>query len=387
MNIKSEFRFCVLVSVALLVGCAPPPEVKEEELETKSMEMSEAKKYYSFGCEYLKNKMYDEAIKSLERAIEDSSTFVSAYINLGLAYRGKHEHEEMERVYKRMKDIDPAKGHYALGKLYTDEKNYEEAKREYEETIKIDSGYVDAWYGVGYVEEKVGNTESAIKYYKLALGIDAENKSVRYSLSKAYIANGQHEKAIEELRILRDAHPEDVDVRRIRGEALLAMKKYVEAKSEFGYVVERLPRDVTSRMELARACEGLKDYPGADSAYREAIAIDTTDISAYCHSLSYYVRVKRLSEANELLKTARRVDPENQILYCLAGDVWSEFGNAAFQGKNYGAAMSHYEKAIREYRHALKGGIQEWITYAQKAIKRTEAKFKKAKEEKFWNQG
>jgi tetratricopeptide (TPR) repeat protein len=364
----------------------PPPEVQEEEPETKSMEMSQAKKHYSFGCEYLKNRMYDEAIKSLDRAIEDSSTFVSAYINLGLAYRGKHEYEEMKRVYKQMKDIDPAKGHYALGKLYTDEKNYEEAKREYEETIKVDSGYVDAWYGVGYVEEKMGNTESAIKYYKLTLGLDPDNKSVRYSLGKAYITSGEHARAIEELEILREAHPEDVDVRRVCGEALLATKNYIEAKKELAYVVQRLPYDIASRIELAQAYEGLKDYAGADSVYREGIAIDTTDISTYCHVVNFHVRVKKLSKAKELLKVARRMDPENQILYCLAGDVYSELGNAAFQGKNFGAAMSHYEKAIREYKYALKGGIQEWITYAQKAIKRTEAKFKKAKEEKFWHQ-
>ena len=90
-------------------------------------------------------------------------------------------------------------------------------------------------------------------------------------------------------------------------------------------------------------------------------------------------------DASKVLKTARQINPDNQILYCLAGDIQSELGSIAFKGKNYSSAKSKYRKAIEEYKNALKGDEVEWITYAQKAIERVKIELKKIKEAEWWD--
>ncbi|MBI4723043.1 MAG: tetratricopeptide repeat protein [Candidatus Stahlbacteria bacterium] len=381
------YNLYLLLALCIFIGCVPPPEVNREipEVLEPSVKETGAKKQYMYGCEYLKNKMYDDAVKCFKHAIADSSTFVSAYMNLGLAYRGKNEYDKMEQVYKEMIVIAPATGHYALGKLYTDEKRYDQAMIEYKEAVKNDSNYTDAWYGIGYCEEKLGNIKSAIENYEHALTVDDKNESVKYSLSKAYISDGEFEKGIRELKNLRTAHPDDLDVCRTLASTLLDTKNFSEAKLEFEYIAQRLPFDILSRVGLGKSCEGLKDYEGADNAYKEAIAIDTTDISLYYYLITLYTGIKKLNDASKYLRLAKQIAPNNTIIHCLAGDIEAEWGDIEFNNKKFSSAIPKYELAMKEYNSALKGDNKEWATYSQKAIERTRAKLKKTKEEEWWD--
>ncbi len=387
----NKLLFLSVCGLWLLTGCVPPQnEIKEEGIEVEGMEVkdeevNEAKKYYSFCREYYKNRMYDEAIKNCCHAIEDSASYVDAYVTLALTYRAKKDYVEMENIYKKLIEVAPIKGHYALGRLYSDKKEYDNALIEYNKALESDTSYVDALYGIGYVYEKMGKPEAAIKEYKRALKLAPENEGVRYSLGKAYISNKEYEKGIKELEILREAHLEDLDVRRALGDALLSIKKYEKAKKEFEYVAVHSPSDIGSRINLGKAYEGLKDYSGAAQSYKEAISIDTTNTSLYCHLVNFYVKLKKSTDAIKVLKVAKQIDPNNQILYCLAGDVQSDLGSIAFKSKNYSSAKSRYNKAVEEYKNALTGSESEWITYSQKAIKRAKIELKKIKEAEWWD--
>lgn len=391
MKVRGKVIFCILCLG--LLSCMSSSKVRKEEPEIKGKEgevkerdkISVAKEYYSLGCEDLKNKMYDEAIKNFTKAIEDSSTFVSAYINLGLAYKGKDEIDEMERVYKKIIVIDPTKGHYALGKLYTDKKRYHEAISEYKEALEVDSTYVDAWFGIGYVEEKLGNVKSAIESYQHALRLEPENASVRYSISKAYIMVEEYEKAVKELTVLKEIHPEDLDVRRTLGDALLGMKNYGGAKGEFEYLSGRLPLDISVRIKLGKACEGLKDHKCALQAYKDAISIDTTDIAAYLHLIYLYLGLGNLSEAEQFFNTARQINPEDQQVYYLSGTILVKKGDTFFERKEYKSAIDNYEKALVAYKRVASGDDSCLIDSAKKAIESAESKLKRAKEEEWWH--
>jgi len=389
-------KILYVVSVCVVIGCVPPQEVKKEEPETEKIEekgirpqpgtgMSEAKKYYNFGCEYLKNKMFDEAIKNFKYAIEDSGGFVDAYINLGVAYKCKNEQEETKRVYEKMLKIDPVVGHYALGRLYTDEKKYDEAIAEYKKVIEIDSSCVDAWYGVGYVKEKLGDIKSAIDKYERALKLDPKNNSVRYSLGKTYILNEEYEKGIKELKVLKEAHPEDIDVKRTLGEAFLSIKSYKEASEEFKYIASRLPSDVLGRIELGKSFEGLKDYESATQAYKEAITIDTTNITAYWYLIYLYLELDALNKADEFLGTIKRTSPDKQQVHYLSGTILTKKADKLFEQKEYEGAIANYNKAIEEYKLVFKGEDLNLVDSAKKAIKSTETKLKRAEEEKWWH--
>jgi len=370
---------CFLVFGYLWTSCVRAPEI-EKKTEAQKPEISSAQKHYSFGCEYLKNRMYDDAIKNFELAIEESTAYVDAYIGLGSAYRGKNEFGETELVYEKMIKIAPLKGHYALGKLYTDLGKYESALSEYREILRIDSSYADAWYGMGYVYENIDSLPGAIENYKQAL-----NESVRYSLAKTYVLHGEYEEGIKELKDLKSTHPEDLDVRRELGCAYLGLKRYNEAREEFTYITQRSPRDIANRIKLGIACEGLKDYKSAIQAYEEAISIDTTNIVSYCYLTNLYIELGNLAKASQLLEAAKRINPDSQLLHYISGTIWVKKGDDSFKQKNYDSSISSYNSAISEYELALKGEDQELVSDAKEAIKSAESKLKRAKDEKWWH--
>ncbi|MDI6840213.1 MAG: tetratricopeptide repeat protein [bacterium] len=381
---SSKFKNGIVCSLWLLIiSCTPHPEI-EQKPGVKRPEVSEPKKHYSFGYEYLKNKMYDDAIKNFELAIEESTSYVDAYVGLSLAYKGKNDYGEVERVCKKLIEIAPLQGRYALGKCYTEYGKYEDALSEYREALKIDSSYADAWYGIGYVYEKMGNIPTSIENYKQALKFDPKNESIRYNLAKAYVESGECEKAILELKALLAAHPDDLDVRTQLGCAYLAMNMYNEARGEFEYITKRAPSDITNRLKLGLTYEGLKDYSSAIKVYKEAISIDTMNIVSYCYLINLYIELGNLDKANELLGTAKRINPEYQLLHYLAGTIWVKKGDKLFESKEYDASISNYSQAIAEYKLATKGEDQSLVGDAKKAIESANSKIKRAKEEKWW---
>lgn len=64
---------------------------------------------------------------------------------------------------------DPAMGHEALAFIYADEKRYQQAFEQLEETVKIDPGHMSAWYEIGHLAAITGSDlkrgEEALQRY------------------------------------------------------------------------------------------------------------------------------------------------------------------------------------------------------------------------------
>lgn len=366
------------------MGCATSQQ-NDNNNEIKQPQLTKAQTSYSFGYEYLKNRMYDEAIKSFETAIQESSQYVDAYINLSLAYKGKLMYDKMKETYNRLEKIAPQKTYYALGSLYTELGQLDSAIEQHNKALKVDSTYVDAWYGVGYVYEKKNNLDSAIQNYQKALSFDPKNESVRYSLAKAFISQGKTEKGIKELKDLVTSHPDDLGIRETLGRALLSTKNYIEAKVEFDYIDKSSPDNIGNKINIGYTYEGMKNNEKAIQLYKEAINIDTTVLFSYLPLINIYIKLNNLSEATQYLQKAKNISPDNQILHCLAGDIFFESGTNAFNKQSFDATISNYKSALNEYKTALKGETPEWQEYAKKAIQRVEVKLKEAEQEKWWH--
>lgn len=395
-------KIAVFIYCGLILGlttCAPPPEI-EQELPSKP-EIGEAKKHYSFCMEYLKNRMYDDAVKNCEQAVAESTGYIDAYVALGLAYRGKGEYGEMERVYKALVEFDPLKGHYALGHLYTEEGQFDKALDNYNAALKVDSTYADAWYGIGYVYEIRPDFDFAIaiENYKHALQFDPENKSIRFSLAKLYVEVGEYENAIEILTALSEKHSEDIDVRESLGRAYLAVKRHQKAKAEFEYIAEKSPTDISNLISLGLSCEGLRDYECAITAYKDAIAVDATNISTYHYLITLFISLKRFGDADTYLSRVKAISPENPFVINLSGDIYLERGNIEFRKgkeasdegnrssakKHLESALSYYKKAQSIYGSILSSGEPTCCEYAKKCLGLLETRIKETEELLWWN--
>ncbi len=115
---------------------------------------------------------------------------------------------------------------------------YKEAKKSFDQTIKLDHHYADAYNNLGvvlYEEHKYG---AAVKEYRRAIGIDATSASFFSNLGAALFAKKEFEPAVVAYQKAVEIDP-DVFERTSRG-GVQAQLPSPEDRARYDYTVARL---------------------------------------------------------------------------------------------------------------------------------------------------
>jgi len=137
-----------------------------------------AEAHYYYGKILLSKSLYKDAIDSLKTAIKKAGYFFEALHELGTAYALIEEHGIALDYYQKCQDLkkNSPQLNYNLAKIYEKLNQYTEAKKCYDEAIKLDPHYVDAWINKGNLLEELGEHEDAIKHFNVAIGIKPDYK-------------------------------------------------------------------------------------------------------------------------------------------------------------------------------------------------------------------
>jgi tetratricopeptide (TPR) repeat protein len=91
--------------------------------------------------------------------------------------------------------------HYNLGKVHSAQDNYPPAKRAFEEAVRLNSSYMEAFNGLGFVMEALGEDEAAVENYQKAAQLNEKRGgdfALPYvNLGSYYNRINRHELAIE----------------------------------------------------------------------------------------------------------------------------------------------------------------------------------------------
>jgi len=96
--------------------------------------------------------------------------------------------------YSNFKD-----GTFRLAKTYFSVKDFDDAKKWCEETIKLDTAHVQAIKMLGDIYKRSGNIEKAIELYSQAVKINANYDRAYYSLGVAFKDVGRYDEAVQSL--------------------------------------------------------------------------------------------------------------------------------------------------------------------------------------------
>jgi|GEM_PF-2088966 len=121
--------------------------------------------WYSKGAALISLGRFEEAIESLDRALEINPRNEVTWNNKGNALSRLGRHEEAIDCYERALKINP---HYEVawnnkGNAYARIGRLEDALRCYDRAIAINENYREAWINKGYVLVKLGMYEEAVK--------------------------------------------------------------------------------------------------------------------------------------------------------------------------------------------------------------------------------
>jgi tetratricopeptide (TPR) repeat protein len=153
-------------------------------------QINKAAKEFVKGSEFYYAKDFSKAKAHFQKAIElgtDPHATVLSYYFLGKIYNDEKNYDEAIKVLNKAIELAPNKKspHYLLGIIYFKKGFLDKAKREFETALSISPQLIDAHYYLGLIYLKKKNKELALKEFK------------------AELENGEHEKALEMIKKLK----------------------------------------------------------------------------------------------------------------------------------------------------------------------------------------
>lgn len=283
--------------------------------------------------------------------------------------------------------------HLAKGKAFYAESNFDKARLELKNVLKIDPKNAEAYYTVGLIEERERNWSKAFANYSQAVEVMPAHAAAKAKLGKFYIAFGEIEKAEKTAAELLAANPQDVAARTMKAAVLARKGNTAKAISEVESVVSAAPKDadavtllaalyvgqkqtdraeavikkalqagagdVSLRRELIRILLARNDLQGAEQQYKSIIAAEPKSFDHRQALALFYNRINRQADAEATLREAIKVAPDDEQRYLVLAQFLA--GNKRFDqaDKELSAGIEALPKAykLRFARVELNHGI------------------------------
>jgi protein O-GlcNAc transferase len=223
-----------------------------------------------------------------------------------------------------------------------------EACEQYRKAVVAAPDYAKAHLNLGIGLEAAGDIDAAIKSYEAALAIDRGDAYANYNLGKVLCRRGDFDRAEPLLRAALDRKPEFPEAQVVLSNLYESRGDLVAAVSAVESALKQRPDWGGALFNYAGLLWKLRRISEAETVLRRAIAIDPGLVPAY-GLLGNVLRVQaRIPEALEVLGAARKLDPgrldiESNELFMLT--CWEGISSEALfaRHKDFGERL---ERAI-----------------------------------------
>lgn len=140
------------------------------------------------------------------------------------------------------------------------------------ESLKINPGYMFAYYNIAVIYGELGERENAIKYYNEVLKIDPDNRNTLFNLSNEYLYSGNYDLSIEYLERINQKEPEAYDC--IGNLCIIYMfykKDYSKAIEYYQILHKAMPKEPEIPYNIALCYELNGDEDKATAGYTKVI--------------------------------------------------------------------------------------------------------------------
>ena len=143
------------------------------------------------------NKKFDEAINSLNEAINFKPNNSWAYIVLGVVYNNMEQYEKAIENYNKALQISPnyTEAYICRGLAYGELKNYQKAIDDYTQAIKLNPNDANAYNNRAWTYYLLKNYKQALKDSNKAIKLDKNNADAYDTRGNVYKALGKNDLA------------------------------------------------------------------------------------------------------------------------------------------------------------------------------------------------
>ncbi|MBN1845909.1 MAG: tetratricopeptide repeat protein [Sedimentisphaerales bacterium] len=311
--------------------------------------------YSSLGWAAMQQERHEQAVAYWRRTLEIRHDCPGVHKNIARAWivlgRSADAIEELQQELRLFPQ--DSLSHFFLGELYQQQKDYEQAKIQFQAAVRCDPAFTNGYYGLATVCTRLGQMEQAAGHWQTFRTLKAEE---RKNLKARKTAN-PNDLADIPLRVARtcghiglfyqnQGHPAQAERFYLRAleldprhaESLKGLAQIYQAAGRFSEALARYtaasrlePDDAVCHLNAGLIYIQLQRGPDAEAALRRAIEADPAGSAGYRELARMFLRQgTRLDEARQLAQQAVAAEPLAVNYYVLgwACDKNGDLANA-----------------------------------------------------------
>ncbi|MEG5034184.1 tetratricopeptide repeat protein [Microcoleus sp. AT3-D2] len=313
-------------------------------------------------------KRYDEALESLDRAIELNPNDRAAWVIQGNVLDNLKRYEEALASFDRAIELDAnsQKIWVVRGYVLNALKRYEEALASFDRALEFDDNSQYICFLRGNVLNQLKRYEEALGAYDRVLEFDDNIQYIWFLRGNVLNQLKRYEEALVSFDRAIELDPNDLDIWTLRGNVLYNLKRYDEALESYERATELDVNYQPAWANRGYVLNNLKRYEEALAAYDLALESDTNDAWAWAHRGNVLYNLKRYNEALTSYDRAIELECDDRLVWFIRGYLLNSL-------KRYDEALASLDRAIElEYDNlfvwALRGDLLNRIKRYDEAL-------------------
>ncbi len=356
-----HFMFTKLACAVLILTTALSLIPSISKTETAMSEMQQ-------GMEYVKLRLYPQAVDTFNSILSRNPTDISAIFQLANVYKLQDElelaiktfdkifiiadtknipindrgygftHLALSEIYCKQSKLDIAEQqameavqrcptnadmYYRLGYIYTHQAKFDKALTALKRTLSLKPDFAEVYEWLGLIALMQHKPEEAITHYKVAINKKPYVQSAYYNLAKAYRLIGDMESATEQLKLFQQ------------------MKTYYDKTYAIEGTLAEDPSNAALRLKLAEIHVAHKNISAAVATYQALIRLNPEFIAGYDKLGRLYMELNMPQRAIPLFHKVIKLNPNAVEAHVRLGWLYTT-------QKAFGKAEIHLQKAIEK---------------------------------------
>jgi tetratricopeptide (TPR) repeat protein len=280
--------------------------------------------------------------------------------NAARKYAGEYARAAVER------DRTQAQPHYTLGKIAGDLKQWETARDEFKEAVRLDGSSFASVTELAKAQFNTGSFAEAAAAYESAAQINPGSESVWFNLGAVYGRLRKQDNALSAYRRAVEIKPDYAPAHRQIGAILSAKGDRAGAIEAYKrclfYNPERLVALAALR-EMGAVQSASGDYQGAETSFARALELSPDDDQTNYNMALVKLELKKYDEARSFSEKAAALAPSKALYHYTSGLSRESAGDEEGAIAAYAKAASLDRKYVRPRinlgRIFIAGGLPE----------------------------
>lgn len=296
---------------------------------------------------YSKNGNVNEAIQILSGIVKEHPDYAQAHTNLGIVYTQQKRFSEAAREFDAALRLDPANDTVRLSyvKALAALLQYDRAEPLIKEYLQRHPHDFEGLYFTGVVERGLGNYAAAEKPLRQAIALNPNHADAHYNLGFVLARLDRPAEARPELERALQLNPDSSEARFQLASVLRSLGQQDQAHEELKVLQQKKAADVKQDVASVKASQANEDLQSGDpqkavALYREALANDPNNAKTYYDLALALDRLADYSAERETLEKAQALDGKLAPVHNQIGFLDLQAGHAQEAERQFKEALS-----------------------------------------------